>query len=632
MTRLALILALLAGSASAAPQFPIGLWWEAPLTKDAVGGQTEAAATAASNFTILYGFSGITGGMSPWPETVGADRGELALIKSLGLYVVAGPHVPYNDNTQPNSISSVVTLANSIGAQANVLGYAPEDEEPTSGNCGAVTGKPITFAMVPGVVAKFAVWDPTRPTYLNTTGWMFNNSTIQCFAAAVTAVQSVAVASADAFPVGRVAHVQYALPSDFLTVGNDTLWSEELAVQGLRMIAAGGQPVWAYVEGGGDNLVSGTFNTMQAGVSNGSNVLVNAYFGGQAWNSTALATKFTAAWVGLTVSGVGIPTGTTITSIIDVNHAVMSNTIATTACTPAQIPLVLTAGSTAVTMQPGYCPAFTAPGYAFRPVVGNGIPAGTTFGNAIDATHITMSQPATITGNSYAISAAQSEAVTITGGAKLWGLGTGDCVAARNLCVVQGNEYRATPPQVNAEVWMALISGAQGILYFCGDSSAYEFCLGAGADPGALISQANVAYVNSNILSYAAVLNSPTIGACSLRKLINSGGMVTISPSCTGGVLSLSSNTATPGLAMVKSASGQAYLFAMSSARGQGATLSFIVAGFGGKTATVVYDSDARYDPSHSTVGHVIPMNAIGAFSDQFGYGDDYQVRIYTIG
>jgi hypothetical protein len=86
-----------------------------------------------------------------------------------------------------------------------------------------------------------------------------------------------------------------------------------------------------------------------------------------------------------------------------------------------------------------------------------------------------------------------------------------------------------------------------------------------------------------------------------------------------------------PGSAIVKNYNGTLYLFADSDRNGS-ATMTFTLAGYAGQTATVVYDSNARYDPAHSSVGATFTLNASAQFSDAFGAnGHNYQPKIYKI-
>ena len=369
-----------------------------------------------------------------------------------------------------------------------------------------------------------------------------------CLSALTTGLQDTSVASFDFYPVTRpyFGRANDFTKSDFRSVSNDTLFLQGLGVQAMVHFSRTNQPLWAFVESGGDNLGYSKGNNVLVGtVSVGSSTLVNA----SGWSI------FTPTWVGLTVSGTGIPAGTKITSILDQTHAQMSA-------------------------------AATASG--------------------------------------------AKESIRITGGVR-----NSNCVASVNLCVVDGNEYRPTPAQVNAEVWISLISGANGIEYFCHDSMASDFCLGRpSTNPVALSTAANLTYINTNVLAYAPALNSPTVGMCSMETENYSTGIYSHTSSCSNGILSLSTtNNAVPALAMAKQVNGVTYLFVQSDRRSAyGAVLNVTLSGLAGHTARVVYDSNDHYDHAHTSLGTAKVLNAGGTFSDTFGAnGDDYQVKIYTI-
>ena len=223
------------------------------------------------------------------------------------------------------------------------------------------------------------------------------------------------------------------------------------------------------------------------------------------------------------------------------------------------------------------------------------------------------------------------EDITVTGGVN----NSPDCVATVNLCVTQGNEYRAAPAQVNAEVWMSFINGANGIEYFCHDLTSTSYCLGDWAGGlGARASQANLTYINQTVLSYAPVLNSPTVGMCSMQQEAYSTGQLSTANSCSNGVLKMAtSDAAMPGMALAKKVGAVFYLLAQSDRRRpSGAQFKFSLQGMGSKHANIVYNLDARYDPGNSTVGRSIALNGTGEFTDLFGaHHDDYQVKIYLI-
>ena len=75
----------------------------------------------------------------------------------------------------------------------------------------------------------------------------------------------------------------------------------------------------------------------------------------------------------------------------------------------------------------------------------------------------------------------------------------------------------------------------------------------------------NLTYVNATVLSYAPVLNSPTVGACSLQQENYTTGARSTTTSCANGILTLvTTNAAVPGMAIVKQYNGSTYLFVQS--------------------------------------------------------------------
>jgi hypothetical protein len=104
---------------------------------------------------------------------------------------------------------------------------------------------------------------------------------------------------------------------------------------------------------------------------------------------------------------------------------------------------------------------------------------------------------------------------------------------------INNPDAKATPHQVKAEVWMSLIRGSRGIIYFCHQFKPQEIEAGLLADAEML---AAVTAINSQIHELAPVLNSPTIA----------------------GAASVESSAATvPVEAMVKRHGGATYLFAV---------------------------------------------------------------------
>ena len=533
--------------------FPISVWWENPAVSGKSGSYaTIGAAAAGMGINVILG-------VGNWPEQFGVDSGELEAAKSNNLYVIGGIFTPYSENNSADSVASVLALAKSIGAERNVIGYNMGDEP----DCAGDNNNGLSFAKIPLAISQLASYDNTRIIAFNQTFWPMQPYWWgTCGTPAVDALQSIGIGSFDYYPLtnanlisydyhypGNLPSHYYAAKSDFLSVPNDTLWVQSVATQALVHAGKPNQPAWAFIEAGGDALASGGYNNFPGGVQGGSAMLTNV----SGWS------HFTQTWVGLTVSGGGLPANSKITGIIDATHAELS------------------------------------------------APASTT--NA-------------------------SESITVTGGAAFNG-STSDCVASVNLCVVNGNEYRPTPAQVNAEVWMSLIAGANGVEYFCHDATSDFFCMGdTQGGPVAALTQGNLTNIDRRVKRFAPELNSPSVALCSMQLINFTNGMLSTSSSCSNGILTMATNNAAvPGSAMVKQLNGVTYLFVQPDRRSTaGATFTYTLAGLAGKTAKVVYDSDGVYDNPHTSHGSTLVLSGAGQFSDVLGAnGDDYQVKAYAI-
>jgi hypothetical protein len=199
-----------------------------------------------------------------------------------------------------------------------------------------------------------------------------------------------------------------------------------------------------------------------------------------------------------------------------------------------------------------------------------------------------------------------------------------------DLAATSGSDYpqqEATFEQVNSAAWDSIINGARGIGWFCDqfyndtqtDSSLYA--AGTQADYDACLDEKplrdNLSYVDGTIDDFASVLNSPWIS---------------------GGFSNKSSNVAVPMAEMVKQVNGVTYIFAMTNRSGS-TTATFSTPSLANQRATVVYDSNARYNPSANECGKTFGIDSSGSFSDTYpGNASDttdpgnYSVRIYKIG
>jgi hypothetical protein len=158
-------------------------------------------------------------------------------------------------------------------------------------------------------------------------------------------------------------------------------------------------------------------------------------------------------------------------------------------------------------------------------------------------------------------------------------------------CTAIGGTGKATPKQVKAEVWMSLIHGSQGIIYFVHQFKPKFDEYALLNDPPML---AGVTALNKQVEELAPVLNSPTVKDALKAE---------------------SSNAGVPVAAMVKKQGGATYVFAVAMKPGTTqATLT--LEGLPAGAQIEVLGEDRKIAP----VG--------GKFQDQFS---DWDVHLYRI-
>ena len=159
-------------------------------------------------------------------------------------------------------------------------------------------------------------------------------------------------------------------------------------------------------------------------------------------------------------------------------------------------------------------------------------------------------------------------------------------------CTRIGNpNVKPTAHQVRAEVWMALVHGSRGLIYFVHQFKPKFIEAGLLADAEMV---AAVTKINRRIHALAPVLNSPTIA---------------------GGATVKSSSPDVPVDVTVKRHGGATYLFAVCM-RNAAATAAFTVTGLGKEAAAEVLGE-----------GRKVPVRD-GAFEDRFA---PYGVHLYKI-
>ena len=170
-----------------------------------------------------------------------------------------------------------------------------------------------------------------------------------------------------------------------------------------------------------------------------------------------------------------------------------------------------------------------------------------------------------------------------TGGHKIvW-----DCIE----CTAIGGTGKATPKQVKAEVWMSLVHGSQGIIYFVHQFKP-KFDEHALLDDPEML--AAVTALNKQVQELAPALNSPTVKDALKVE---------------------SSNPAVPVATMVKKQGGATYVFAVAMKPGE-TEATFALDGLPAGAQVEVLGENRKIEP------------ADGKFQDHFG---DWDVHLYRI-
>jgi len=140
---------------------------------------------------------------------------------------------------------------------------------------------------------------------------------------------------------------------------------------------------------------------------------------------------------------------------------------------------------------------------------------------------------------------------------------------------ISNPDAKATPQQVKAEVWMSIVRGSRGIIYFCHQFKPTSIEAGLLADSEML---AAVTAINKQIHELAVIINSPTIA---------------------DGVTVQSAAADVPIEIMVKKFKGDTYVFAVGMRNGA-TTTTFSLADSTTKTRAVVLGENRSLDVSSS--------------------------------
>jgi len=150
---------------------------------------------------------------------------------------------------------------------------------------------------------------------------------------------------------------------------------------------------------------------------------------------------------------------------------------------------------------------------------------------------------------------------------------------------------KATPHQVRCEVWMSIVHGSKGLIYFVHEWEPKFNESALLSDQGMLSA---VTAINRQITELAPVLNSPTIA---------------------GAANVLSDNNAVPMATMVKKHAGATYLFAVAM-RGAETSATFTIQGLKGEKAVEVLGENRTLTSKN------------GVFQDRFAAWDVHLYRL----
>ena len=156
---------------------------------------------------------------------------------------------------------------------------------------------------------------------------------------------------------------------------------------------------------------------------------------------------------------------------------------------------------------------------------------------------------------------------------------------------ISNKDHKATPQQVRCEVWMSIIHGSMGLIYFVHEWEP-KF------DESALLSDATmydaVSRINHRIAELAPVLNSPTVPDGAKAQPVNAD---------------------VPIATMVKKHDGAVYLFAVAMRPGQ-TRAKLAIQGLSGRHAVEVLDENRTLESSD------------GVFEDDFKPWDVHLYRL----
>jgi len=272
--------------------FPIGVWYQDPSGGNVPAPYTDQAqAFKAMGINVFVGVSQANG--LDWPESYGADQGEMAAAAAEGIYVVGGGDPscsPANTGRDPcdtdhASVDSVQKLLASLPASdaRYFAGYQWTDE-------------PACNVKVTSEVSAIHSEDPTRMTYANEGAWaadLPNNDIGAPSGSGLTSAQCLSDAEANLVAPSIVSSDDYALTDPWhssLCAGANCIYLYGKSASTMRALAGPAQPVWSFIETGTDDLglssQNGACNVTKNLCANGNEVAATpAQVNSSAWDA-----------------------------------------------------------------------------------------------------------------------------------------------------------------------------------------------------------------------------------------------------------------------------------------------------------------------------------------------------------
>ena len=188
-----------------------------------------------------------------YPAAFGVDtNGMFAALTAQGVYGILA--ADYTGNTSATSVASLQAMCTALGKCSYLIGYNLGDEPQQ--NC-------TTVSNVPSYVANVVGYDSSRPTFWNNTDWAFGHGNCS---GNVAALKAIGVGSFDLYPLTSPWNGGSSIP---VVAGQaqDSMWIQGYSINQFTADGRSGQPIWAYVDTGTNELAYSSQDSSSCNVS-----------------------------------------------------------------------------------------------------------------------------------------------------------------------------------------------------------------------------------------------------------------------------------------------------------------------------------------------------------------------------